>query len=74
MQQVAELGGTERLLELDREQGFDLVEDETAVAVGAGDQRFARFGRDRKRAVLAGNGRWRGSGLEGDQSGSEEEG
>ena len=37
---------------LDREQGLDLVEEEAAVAVGAGDQRLARLGGDRQRPVL----------------------
>ena len=52
MQQVAELGGTERLGDLDREQCLDLVEQEAAVAVGAGDQRFARIRRHRQGPVL----------------------
>ena len=52
VEQVAELGRAERLVDLDREQGLDLVEQEAAVAVGAGDQRLARFGGDGQRPLL----------------------
>jgi hypothetical protein len=52
VKEVAELGRAERLFELDREQGLCLVEEEAAVAVGAGYQRFARFRGDRQLPVL----------------------
>ena len=52
VQQLGELGGAERLGDLDREQSLGLVEQEAAVAVGAGDQRLARFGRDRQRTAF----------------------
>ena len=35
MQELRELGGIERRIDRRREQGFDLVEQEAAVAVGA---------------------------------------
>src|SRR5205085_6517195 len=41
VQQVAELGRPERLRDVDREQSLDLVQDEAAVAISTGNQRFA---------------------------------
>ena len=52
VQKVGQLGRAERLFDLDREQGLDLVEEEAAVAVGACDQRFARFTGHGKTALL----------------------
>ena len=52
VEQLAERGLVERLAKLDRENRLGLVEEEAPVAVGAGDQRLARFGGDRKRALL----------------------
>src|SRR4051812_38495750 len=52
VEQLAELGGPERLLDLDREEGLDLVEEEAAVAVGARNQRLARIGSDRQRTLF----------------------
>ena len=49
LQQRGQAGGIERLVEVDVEQGLGLVEQEAAVAVGAGDQRVARFGGQRQR-------------------------
>ena len=49
LQQRGEPGGIERLVELDVEQGLGLVEEEAAVAVGAGDQRVAGVGVERER-------------------------
>ncbi len=56
VQQLAEFGGAEGLVDFDREQGLDLVEDEPAVAVGTGDQRLARLARDRQRPAFEGFG------------------
>ena len=41
VQQRRHAGRIERRVEIDVEQGLDLVEQEAAVAVGAGDQRCA---------------------------------
>src|SRR5437660_12607541 len=52
VKQFAEFGGGERSLDVDREQRLDLVENEAAVAVGAGDQRIASLRCDRKLSAL----------------------
>ena len=52
VEQLAKLGRVERLGDLDREQGLGLVEQEAAVAVGAGDQRLARLGGEREAGAL----------------------
>ena len=48
VQQLGSSAGPSGSSMLDREQGLDLVEQEAAVAVGAGDQRVARLLGDRK--------------------------
>ena len=52
VEQLASSAGPSGSSMLDREQSLDLVEEEAAVAVGAGDQRVAGFGGDRQRRVL----------------------
>jgi len=43
LQEAGEAAGIERRIELHVEQGLRLVQDEAAVAVGAGDQGIARL-------------------------------
>ena len=52
VEQVAELRRSKRLRDRDRKQRLHLIQEEAAVAIGAGDQRFASFGRDGKGALL----------------------
>ena len=52
VKKLAQFGRSKRLFKVDREQRFDLVEKEAAIAVSACDQRLARLGSDRKRALL----------------------
>src|SRR4029077_15494621 len=48
----AKFSRAQRLFDLDRKKRLHLVEKEAAVAVGAGDERFARVGRDWKGSLL----------------------
>ena len=52
LQERRQPGGIERFGQVDREQRLGLVEQEAAVAIGAGDQRVARLGRERQGAAL----------------------
>ena len=51
LEELRELRRAERRLDRDIEQGLDLVEQESPVAIGAGEQRLARLGGDGERAV-----------------------
>jgi hypothetical protein len=56
VEQGRECGGIERLGNRDREQRFGLIEQEPAVAIRRGDERFARFGGEGQRAAGQGFG------------------
>ena len=52
LQERRQAGRIERLGQIHREQCFRLVEQETAIAVGAGDHRVARLGGEGEGLVL----------------------